>query len=339
MTVDNTFLKDKSIIIAIPNDFGLPEMFKTNLESLGMKVFVMPHSYHHNKISFYDELQHIRYKIFKKDRSYKNFAREQNRLKIEGELHHNLLDRILGITDFALILRPDLLNNAVIEKIKRKTKKMIGYQWDGFERYPNIYNKTQYFDHFFVFDRKDLALNPNFTLINNFYFDFNLEKNSELKTDVFFIGSHIESRMPKLIEIAHVLKEGHYKIDINVIGSSRRYAEKHSDSGITFIKEIFDFKKNYDKVKESKVILDLLNNVHNGLSFRIFESIGLKKKLITDNVEVRRSDFYNENNIFIVGERKIEELPSFLSNPYVDLPSNIYRKYSFTSWINEILYT
>jgi len=336
---ENQFLRDKTIIIAIPNDFGLPEMFKKNLEFLGMIVYLLPHSENHHKISIIDELKHIGRKIFKKDRSYKNIAKEQNRLRIEQQIHHNLLDSISEEIDFALIIRPDLLNNDIIEKIKGKAKKMVGYQWDGLERYPNIYRKIKYFDSFFVFDHKDLAFDPNFKLITNFYFDFNIEEHLYPKNDVFFIGSHIESRMPKLIEISSFLKKNGFKIDINVIGSSRKYIEKNSESGITHITEIFDFEKNYNKIKNAKAILDLLNNVHNGLSLRTFESIGLKKKLITNNLEVKNYDFYNKDNIFIIGENKTDDISTFLSTPYNDLNFEIYKKYGFTNWICNILET
>lgn len=334
-----SFLNNKTIIVFIPNDFGLPQMFKQNLEYLGMKVFLLEHSETHHQLSFSDELKHISHKIFKKDRTYKNIARENNRLQIEKDLHSKMLDSLSQKTDYALIIRPDLLNNEIIEKIKNKTQKLVGYQWDGLNRYPEIYKKVKYFDHFFVFDEKDLKADPKFTLITNFYFDFNLTYNSVPEKDIFFIGSHIESRMPLLIEISSFLKKQGLKTDINIIGSSKKYIEKNPETGIIHIKEIFDFKKNYEHIKNSKAILDLLNDVHNGLSLRTFESIGLKKKLVTNNTEIKKYDFYHPENIFVLGERKLEDLVQFLSTPYHELDSETYFKYSFENWIANILET
>lgn len=334
-----SFLKNKTIIISIPNDFGLPQMFKQNLEYLGMKVFLLEHSETHHKLSFSDELKHIAHKLFKKDRTYKNTARENNRLKIEKGLHSKMLDSISQKTDYALIIRPDLINNEVIEKIKLKTEKLVGYQWDGLSRYPEIYKKIKYFDHFFVFDEKDLKADDKFKLITNFYFDFNLTYNSNPQNDIFFIGSHIESRMPLLIEVSAFLKNKGLKTDINIIGSSRKYIERNPETGIIHIKEIFDFKKNYEHIKNSKAILDLLNDVHNGLSLRTFEAIGLKKKLVTSNPEIKKYDFYHPENIFMLGERKLEDLTEFLLTPYHELDPEIYFKYSFENWIENILET
>lgn len=330
-------LKGKSIIIAIPNDFGLPKMFRENLEFLGMKVYALDHSQNHQSISLSDKIKHIQRKIFNGDRTYKSVARESNRLKIEKRLHLNFLNSLEKKTDYALILRPDLLNDEVIEKIKNSTKNLVGYQWDGLRRYPGIYKKLDFFESFFVFDPEDLAFNPNFKLMTNFYFDYNLKFNESPENDIFFIGSHIESRMPLLMEISSFLMKAGFQIDINVMGSSKKYIASHYETGITFIKEIFDFKKNYARIENSASILDLLNDVHTGLSLRTFEAIGFRKKLITNNTQVTNYDFYNKNNIFVLGERPIEELKNFLTTPYENLDRNISAKYSFTNWIANIM--
>jgi hypothetical protein len=36
------------------------------------------------------------------------------------------------------------------------------------------------------------------------------------------------------------------------------------------------------------------------LIFRVFEALGYKKKLITNNQDITSYDFYNENNIFVI---------------------------------------
>lgn len=88
--IDKNYFQGKSIIIAIPDDFGLPKMFKNNLEFLGFDVLLLEHSKNHDKISFKEEVKHIYHKIFKRDRSYKPFAKEQKRRRIEKKYNlHN----------------------------------------------------------------------------------------------------------------------------------------------------------------------------------------------------------------------------------------------------------
>ena len=86
-------------------------------------------------------------------------------------------------------------------------------------------------------------------------------------------------------------------------------------------------------------MIDFVNNIHSGLSFRIFESIFYQKKLITNNAEITNYDIYHEDNIFIWDGKNIdfESLKSFLEKPYHILPSDIANKYSFKNWYSLIL--
>ena len=85
-------------------------------------------------------------------------------------------------------------------------------------------------------------------------------------------------------------------------------------------------------------MLDFLDNVHNGLSFRVFESLRFSKKLITNNQSIRDYDFYSPNNI-LIWEKSIDKhkILEFLEKNYEKLDRNIVEKYSFSSWINNVL--
>lgn len=110
-------------------------------------------------------------------------------------------------------------------------------------------------------------------------------------------------------------------------------------TGINHSAEIIDFKKNYQHIKKTKAVLDLIDDAHTGLSLRVFETIGFKKKLITNNPEVTKYDFYNPNNIFVIGERNIEDIEGFMQIPFEELPKDIHRKYGFENWLRNILDT
>ena len=83
-------------------------------------------------------------------------------------------------------------------------------------------------------------------------------------------------------------------------------------------------------------MLDLHNPIHNGLSFRTFESIGYEKKLITNNNLVETQDFYRPSNIFVIN-KNYERFKEFLAAPYEVLESTIREKYSFSNWITQLL--
>ena len=105
---------------------------------------------------------------------------------------------------------------------------------------------------------------------------------------------------------------------------------------IKFITEFIPFEENQKRMKESKIILDIHKEIQNGLTFRVFEAIGLNKKLITTNKDIINYDFYNPNNIFVWDE-KITEIPrNFLDNEYEKLSDEIYKKYSLENWVKTV---
>ena len=62
-----------------------------------------------------------------------------------------------------------------------------------------------------------------------------------------------------------------------------------------------------------------------GLSFRIFEALGHRKKLITTNKDIVNYDFYHPQNILVVDENTIEIPEEFVTSPYVEIePAHQY---------------
>lgn len=330
-------LGKKSIIIYIPDHVGLPDMFRENLQFLGLTVYALVTPNPKNRISVKDTIVHNFRKIFKRDRTYKNRVFAKNRQHDIIQTNIKILNKIRGEADYALIIRPDLLDDDVIKKVKNTAKKIIGYQWDGLHRFPAVYDKIHFFDQFFVFDKKDLVVNERCRSITNFYFDHLFGREEIPNTDVYFIGSYVESRMQILTELAVFFKDNNFISNINVIGNPLKHILPPTVTGINHSTEIIDFKTNYQNIKKTKALLDLIDDAHTGLSLRVFEAIGFKKKLFTNNTEVKEYDFYNPNNIFILGERNIEDIKDFMEKPFEDLPDSIHRKYGFENWLRNIL--
>lgn len=107
-------------------------------------------------------------------------------------------------------------------------------------------------------------------------------------------------------------------------------------------KSNYSFDKNVDNkymdyldylkiISESDCVIDLVSSKNYGLTLRPLEACFMKKKLITNYSEIKNYDFYNKNNIFILGEDKIEDLNLFLSLPFYE--SEEIFNYDFSSWI------
>jgi hypothetical protein len=85
-------------------------------------------------------------------------------------------------------------------------------------------------------------------------------------------------------------------------------------------------------------LIDLVNPVHEGLSFRVFEAIGFRKKLVTNHQDITGYDFYHPNNILVWhSQSNTHDLQRFLDLPYQNLPDEIYEKYGFAKWIERML--
>ena len=205
------------------------------------------------------------------------------------------------------------------------------------ERFPLAKELIDDFDRFFVFDVRDAEKNPKCLPITNFYFD-DLMQETNIKTDVFFVGTFMKERMSLLVNLKKKFNNLKLKSEMYIVTDSQKKKDQFRDSGLIFSKEGMSFKENLIKTKESNVVVDFQNPRHYGISFRAFETLGFKKKLITNNLIIKEMDFYHPKNIFLVNDENIDEIENFLSLPYQNLEENMYEKYSFNNWIKNILY-
>jgi hypothetical protein len=94
--------------------------------------------------------------------------------------------------------------------------------------------------------------------------------------------------------------------------------------------------KLYKEYQNSKCIVDLVHENQRGLSFRIFEAMALKKKIITDNGAITAYDFFDKSNIYVVENNVVDIPKSFFETPYKELDSRIYNQYTIDSWVARI---
>lgn len=76
-------------------------------------------------------------------------------------------------------------------------------------------------------------------------------------------------------------------------------------------------------VLQSRATLELMRPNQRGITLRTFESLFFPLKLITDNPAVSHYRFYDPNNIFLLQERSLKELPDFLQQPKMPITEKI----------------
>lgn len=87
------------------------------------------------------------------------------------------------------------------------------------------------------------------------------------------------------------------------------------------------------EIAKSKAIFDYYLEDTSGLSLRPMEALFLRKKLITNNKNILNFDFYNKENIFVIGIDQMEDINVFLDKPYVNINKEVMNKYDFSTWL------
>lgn len=328
------------IILAMPYHLGIIDIISNNLKFHGFDVISFdqmispkPFKYPHIGHRIYKGYR----KIFFNDLSYKNKLRNPDNIKYIQDA----LTGWDGYTDYTLVIRPDMFTDEVLALLKSRTRcNFVGYQWDGLLRFPMVMDKIKFFDRFFVFDPKDQHMNPNLPLLSttNFCID-NFPLSSDLKCKnhqlvAYFVGYHIESRQIAIENMVKLLLEQDVAVNFFINGAPK---SAYNEFPVNKINNKIKFEDNLINVQKSDILIDFVVNVHNGLSFRVFEALFFQKKLITNNVEIVKYDFYHPDNILVWGGQDISELKNFIATPYNIEVNSVAEKYFFANWIRNVL--
>ena len=323
----------KTIILYVPSYFhGFREIIEKHLEQMGFKVYSIKDSSNRFKLTgVLKPLIRILRRVFLGDRNYQYYL---NEIRLEKIITEQL--KMVESADFALIFRSDELSIKSIKEIKEKTAAMYAYQWDGFPRFPRIYPRLKFFKKVYCIDENDVSEGDNIFTEKNFFFDtdFTAYPKVEERLDItaYYIGVYEKKRFKRLQLIVNQLSQLKIKTEINLLG-----CPVIMPSWGNRLKKSKQYVDVINDVKSSNIIIDIdVRETHNVLTFRIFEAIGYKKKLITTNVLVKNCDFYHPSNIYVFNG-SIEELKFFLDRPMVSLPDEILKKHSFTEWVKRVL--
>lgn len=324
--------KKKSIFLCMPGTFGFSNSIIYNLNIEGYEVYkciIGDEKYKYKNV--FERLINCYRKVFFKDYNYKKSLQLQQRYATI----YNQVDNLPEV-DYALFIRPDLFPIEFINKAKLKSKKTIGYQWDGLSRFPKIQEYIDLFDNFFVFDHTDIHSDKKVLPSTNFTME-DIGDYVSPKNNIYFLASYDEHRFELMNKLRKTLNKTDFYQDINFITNEIEILKKLEKYNYP-IQENINYQQNLINAKQSTILIDLVNPIHAGLSFRIFEALNYDKKLITNNSSVGLYDFYNSNNIFIWDESSTEkDLLNFLSLPVQPVAPEIKYKYSFSNWIKYIL--
>ena len=252
---------------------------------------------------------------------------------------------VIGGMTFAF--SPDMF-----EKIRRcqEDARFVLYQWDSEKNLPYSTGIHRFFDKIYTFDRPDSVREvEKYTLLPLFYlpeYAQIAEEKHELKFDCSYIGTAHPRKYKEINEISEAVKEKlprqfifHYmpsklKFIYHKIKAPEYRHARYSE----FETEKLSKAETLSIISNSFCVLDAPQGGQTGLTIRTIECLGAKKKLITTNSDIANYDFYNPANILIWSENSTPDFSSdFFTSDYKELPDEIYRKYSLSSWIKTLI--
>ncbi len=325
-------LEGKHILLVAPRFFGYEKEIENELVKRGAMVDYLTDNPFDNTF-------------------IKAIARHNRRL-LTGAVrryYYDALDRLSRPHyDMILVVCGHNLPTAVLTEWRSiyPKAKFVFYTWDSIVNNPFILRNVELFDYCFSFDKAD-SFKYGFHFRPLFFSDgYDSTEKDALSYDMSFIGTMHSDRYALISSIAKSLPQDvHFYNYLYIQARWVYYLYKCSNPSFRASK-VNEFQ--FDKLKQldvqhifsiSKTILDIEHPAQTGLTIRTLETFGAKKKLVTTNKDICNYDFYSASNIYIIDRKKPKLDLDFLKHPYNDINPNLYRKYSISGWLNEILYT
>lgn len=288
------------------------------------------HTVHHiNFNSFLYRYPSLRHKIH--NFFLKAFLRKNLKHIYYGK---EILKRLEGFgrQDIIITMKGDFIASESIKDFKRHTDRSIAFFNDNIRRYPNIANVIPLFDEVYSFEKEDCR-NHNLKFKTNFIYRQEDGKKDAFEYQLFNISSK-DKRTDTILKIAKKLKEKAISYKIIIFDKKDTIGKNEF---VDTIRNPIDLKEVNQYIANSSALLDIHRDRQDGLSFRVFESLGLHKKLITTNQDIKNYDFYNPHNILVIDANNPTFDVSFFETPYQEVPMPILEKYTVDNWTADFL--
>ncbi len=326
----------KKLLLIMPRFFNYPELICDELARIGYEV------------DFFDDRPSTNAWVKAAIRLNKNFIKGYIKKyfdKVMETVNKKKYDVVFLISGQSLSFSEDM-----IEKIKgcQHQARFLLYQWDSQTNFPYIKKVHKYSDKKYSFDKSDVASTEGLRFLPLFfvrnYEEIGKEKKKEYKYDFCFVGTAHPKKYKFIGMMSEQLKAVYPKQFIYFFFPSvivfyfRKFHDKelrhaHRNEFHYVPLKGAEMEKLY---KNSRCVLDSAQAGQIGLTIRVLEALGAKKKLITTNEDVVNYDFYCPENIYVY-DGKIDLENPFFKNDYKEIDKDVYEKYALRNWLREIL--
>ncbi|WP_270490586.1 hypothetical protein [Holdemanella porci] len=324
------------LLLIMPKFFDYPEIIVNELNEMGYEV------------DFFDDRPSTNAWIKAAIRINKNLIGTYIKKYFESVMktvRNKKYDVVFLISGQSLSFSESMINEI---KLCQKDAKFVLYQWDSQTNFPYIKQVQKYFDKCYSFDRRDIEETPSLKFLPLFYSrkyeEIGKRNNKNFKYDFCFVGTAHPKKYKFIKMMSEQLKSVYPNQFIyfffpspivyfyrKIMNNELRKA-KYNEFHYVPLKG----KDMNDVYETSRCVLDSAQDGQLGLTIRVLEALGAKKKLITTNEDVINYDFYKPENIYVY-EGKIDLENVFFTHEYKEVSKEVYEKYSLRSWLKEIL--
>lgn len=325
--MSDNFLSDKKILFFGIGFYDYEEKIIEQIKKFG------------GEVTFYlDQPKYLQIGIVQRIGNFFSINFDEIRAKYQNEILKELKNNNF---DYIFVLKGEYLQTFFIKLLKEKfsAAQFIMYQWDSLNRVPNAFELMPYFDRVLSFDRQDCEQLPQLQFRPLFFRNEPVYNTIPLKYDLVFIGWLHADRLSASIAIQKICNTYGLKSFFYLFTGLTTYFQnliRGTAKNLSF--KSLNYKQVNDYINSSKVVLDIPHPLQSGLTMRTIEAIGSKKKLITTNFDIVNYDFYNSQNILLIDLKNLKIDKSFFETTYVELPLDIYKKYTLEEWVDDIFY-
>lgn len=328
-------LSGKKILLISPRFFNYEKEIKIKLEKMGAAV------------DFYDERP-------SNNSFIKAFIRINKRLvSFHIRKHYNwiLTKTNTQQYDYFLLIKGEATPPFFLIQLRKKLPdaRFVYYTYDSIINNKNALNNIQHFDRKFTFDDNDVLKFTELGFRPLFFLDeYSTVSPSNVQYDLSFIGTVHSDRYQFIQRLLAEVKSKHtkplnaflflycqskwYYYFRKLFDKTFRKVKKEEISFAPLSKDTIS-----DVFRESNCIIDIQHPKQTGLTMRTLEAVGARKKIITTNQSVKRYDIYNPDNILVVDRQNPVVDSRFLHAEYVNLPDEVYKKYTIEHFLLDLL--
>lgn len=279
----------KTVLLITPKFYFYSSSIVNSLERKGYKVLYYP-----------ERIYGVLYLVLK----YTNLLNLFSRIR-----YNKMLSNIDINVDILFVIKGDTMPLAFLRNFELKfpKSKKIMYQWDS----KCNFNYTKYISKFnkvYSFDRLDCISDVNLKYLPLFYTEKNQTAESKYKWELAFVSTFSTDRYAFLKQLIEYCNENDLRLFYYLYITRFNYFCLKFFKFFRFDKKI---KLSFTPLNKNELesaysnsfsFVDFNNKSQSGLSMRVVEAIGNKKKIITTNKDILHSKYYNGNNIAVLGD-------------------------------------